>query len=228
MRKKIVSLLHKSIFGLRKSIVGKELINPGFIDWHSHILPGVDDGVQTMEDALSILQRYEELGVSEVWLTPHIMEDIPNTTDELRQKFTELQSVYTGHIQLHLGAENMLDHLFDERLAQNDLLPIGDSNLLVETSYFNPPISLYETLRQIKSRGYIPILAHPERYMYMDEEDYYRLKEEGVKFQLNLFSLEGLYGQYVCEKAKWLKRKEFYDYIGTDIHNKQIIKQFLK
>ena len=212
----------------RYKIFRKELITPGFIDWHSHILPGVDDGVQTMEDALAILRRYEELGVAEVWLTPHIMEDIPNTTDELRQRFAELQSAYTGHVKLHLGAENMLDHLFDERLTKDDLLPIGDNGLLVETSYFNPPISLYGTLEEIKSRGYIPILAHPERYMYMEEGDYYRLKGDGVKFQLNLFSLKGLYGQYVCEKAKWLRRKGFYDYIGTDIHNKQIIKQFLK
>ena len=212
----------------RYKIFRKKFITHGFIDWHSHILPGVDDGVQTMEDALAILRRYEELGVAEVWLTPHIMEDIPNTTDELRQRFAELQSAYIGHVKLHLGAENMLDHLFDERLAKGDLLPIDNNCLLVETSYFNPPISLSETLGQIKSKGYIPILAHPERYMYMEESDYCRLKDDGVKFQLNLFSLEGLYGQYVCDKAKWLKRKEFYDYIGTDIHNKQIIKQFLK
>lgn len=210
------------------SIFRKRLITPGFIDWHSHILPGVDDGVQTMKDALAILRRYEELGVVEVWLTPHVMEDIPNTTDELKQRFAELQSAYTGYVKLHLGAENMLDHLFDERLAKDDLLPIDNNCLLVETSYFNPPISLYETLGQIKNKGYTTVLAHPERYMYMEEGDYYRLKNEGVKFQLNLFSLEGLYGQYVCDKAKWLRRKGFYDYIGTDIHNKQIIQQFLK
>ena len=56
----------------------------GFIDWHCHLLPGVDDGVQTMEESLQILSFYEQLGVSEVWLTPHIMEDIPNTTEGLK------------------------------------------------------------------------------------------------------------------------------------------------
>lgn len=201
----------------------KKLITPGFIDWHSHILPGVDDGIQTMEDALAILHRYEELGIAGVWLTPHIMEDIPNTTACLRQRFAELQSAYTGNVQLHLGAENMLDHLFEERLATNDLLVIGNNGLLVETSYFSPPISLNETLGRIKNKGYVPILAHPERYMYMEGEEYCRLKNAGVKFQLNLFSLKGMYGQRVCEKAKWLRRKGFYDYVGTDIHNKQII-----
>ena len=68
----------------------------GFIDWHCHILPGVDDGVQTMEEALEILAKYDELGVKEVWLTPHIMEDIPNATQHLKERFIELQAAYKG------------------------------------------------------------------------------------------------------------------------------------
>ena len=76
----------------------------GFIDWHSHILPGVDDGVQTMEESLQILSRYEEMGVCEVWLTPHIMEDIPNSTVKLKKRFTELQSAYQGAVTLNLAA----------------------------------------------------------------------------------------------------------------------------
>lgn len=141
----------------------------GLTDWHSHILPGVDDGVQTMEESLAILQQYEVLGVKAVWLTPHIMEDIPNTTMRLKERFAELQQAYPGPVALHLAAENMLDHLFEERLESNDLLPIGDAGnrLLVETSYFNPPMNLYETLERIKSKGYYPVLAHPERYVYM-------------------------------------------------------------
>ena len=67
----------------------------GFTDWHSHILPGVDDGVQTLEESLRVLEEYERLGVREVWLTPHIMEDIPNTTAHLRQRFEELQAAYS-------------------------------------------------------------------------------------------------------------------------------------
>lgn len=83
----------------------------GRTDWHSHILPGVDDGVQTVEEALQILAEYERLGIREVWLTPHIMEDIPNTTALLRERFIELQALYIGPIILHLAAENMLDNL---------------------------------------------------------------------------------------------------------------------
>lgn len=151
----------------------------GFTDWHSHILPGVDDGVQTMEEALQILAEYDRLGVKEVWLTPHIMEDMPNTTEHLREKFTELQVSYEGNVKLHLAAENMLDSLFEERLEKNDLLPLGKrgDHLLVETSYFNPPMGLSNILLRIKIKGYYPVLAHPERYVYMSEPDYQQLKD---------------------------------------------------
>ena len=97
----------------------------GFTDWHSHILPGVDDGSANMEESLKILSGFEALGFSEVWLTPHIMEDFPNTTEELRSRFAELQESYNGPVKLHLASENMLDTLFAERLASRDFLPIG-------------------------------------------------------------------------------------------------------
>lgn len=117
----------------------------GMTDYHSHLLPGVDDGVQTAEESLEILRLYEQLGIREVWFTPHIMEDIPNTTAGLRSRFEQFQKHYTGNIRLHLAAEYMLDNLFKERLAHRDLLPLGTegNHLLVETSYFNPPMDLY-------------------------------------------------------------------------------------
>ena len=145
----------------------------GFIDWHSHILPGVDDGIKTMEESLSVLQAYEKLGFKKVWLTPHIMEDYPNATQELRQIFNKLKDNWSGDVDICLAAENMLDSLFESRLEDKDLLPIGDEglHLLVETSYYTPPFGMYETLDKIKQSGYFPILAHPERYRYMDEKD---------------------------------------------------------
>ena len=167
---------------LKKRISLKESgIFEDFTDCHSHILPGVDDGVQTMEEALEILRLYEELGIKSVWLTPHIMEDMPNTTTHLRERFAELQAAYTGNVELHLAAENMLDNLFEERLGKNDLLPLGGNgdHLLVETSYFNPPMGLNNILLRIKAKGYHPVLAHPERYVYMGESDYRQLKEMG-------------------------------------------------
>ena len=192
----------------------------GFTDWHCHLLPGVDDGVQTMEESLQILSLYEQLGIREVWLTPHIMEDMPNRTEDLKERFAELNAAYQGKITLHLAAENMLDTLFEERLTKNDLLPLGKDgkHLLVETSYFNPPMGLNNILLRIKSKGYVPILAHPERYVYMDEDDYRQLKTMNVLFQLNLPSLVCGYGMEVRKKAEWLLKNGLYDLTGSDTH----------
>lgn len=192
----------------------------GSTDWHSHILPGVDDGVQTMDEALEILAVYERLGVKTVWLTPHIMEDVPNTTAHLKERFEELKTAYKGTISLHLAAEYMLDNLFVQRLESNDLLPLGeeDDHLLVETSYYNPPTNLYWILDEIKSKGYYPVLAHPERYTYMEKKDYRNLKEVDVRFQLNIPSLSGFYGKMAQDKAQWLSKEDWYDLAGTDMH----------
>ncbi|MCF0203209.1 MAG: capsular biosynthesis protein [Bacteroidaceae bacterium] len=189
-------------------------------DWHSHILPGVDDGVQTLEDSLKILDIYEKLGITKVWLTPHIMEDMPNTIARLKERFAYLKENYKGAVQLCLAAENMLDTLFEKRFEQNELLPIGDEGncLLVETSYFNPPIDLYGMLDAIKSKGYYPILAHPERYVYMDNKDYDRLRDMDVRLQLNMGSLIGRYGDTARKKANYLLKNDMYSYYGSDVH----------
>lgn len=204
----------------RKQTLAESRILRGMTDYHSHLLPGVDDGVQTVEESLEILRLYEQLGIREVWFTPHIMEDIPNTTAGLRNRFEQFQKQYTGNIRLHLAAEYMLDNLFKERLAHRDLLPIGEegNHLLVETSYFNPPMDLYGMMEKIKSAGFIPVLAHPERYTYMGEKDYRRLKETGVMFQSNLPSLVGGYGNPVKKKVEELYSKAMINLYGTDTH----------
>ena len=131
-----------------------------------------------------------------------------------------MKSVYTGGIKLHLAAEYMLDALFDERLSAGDLLPLGEqgTHLLVETSYFSSPMGLYDTLSAIKSKGYYPVLAHPERYQYMDEKDYKRLKAMDVKLQLNWASLAGRYGRPEQKKAEWLVKNNMYSVVGSDTH----------
>lgn len=204
----------------RKQTLAESGILRGMIDYHSHLLPGVDDGVQTVEESLEILRLYEQLGIREVWFTPHIMEDIPNTTAGLRSRFEQFQKCYTGNIRLHLAAEYMLDNLFKERFAHRDLLPIGEegNHLLVETSYFNPPMDLYGMIEKIKSAGFIPVLAHPERYTYMGEKEYHRLKEAGVMFQSNLPSLVGAYGASVKKKVEELHSKAMINLYGTDTH----------
>lgn len=199
----------------------KALELSGTTDWHCHILPGVDDGIQDMDDALTVLAGYEAVGIERVWLTPHIMEDVPNTTAALRERFEELKAYYHGPVELHLASENMMDGLFAERLEADDLLPIGESGntLLVETSYFNAPYNLFETLERIKSKGYYPLLAHPERYVYIDKlATYKRMRDMGVRFQLNIMSLCGHYGPMVKQKAKRLLECGYIDLAGSDLH----------
>lgn len=190
-------------------------------DVHSHILYGVDDGVQELEESLQILDYLECLGFTQLWCTPHIMEDIPNETKFLQERFKQLKNAYQGNIKLHLAAEYMIDNVFDKRLSEKDLLPHGEmqDKILVETSYFNPPLNLEETLKQIYSIGYYPLLAHPERYAYMTDKDYIKLKADGIRFQLNMLSLKGMYGKMAQKKAEWLLSKNFYDEVGSDIHS---------
>ena len=208
-----------SIFSKTYNLVKSNFFND-FIEMHCHLLPGVDDGVQTINESLKILQNYENLGIKKVWLTPHVMEDIPNTTEGLKNRFEELKNTYKGNIKLFLSAEYMLDNLFVNRIDNNDLLAMGKKRnyLLVETSYFNPPIYLYEKLEDIKNKGYFPILAHTERYLYMNKKQYHKLKEMGILFQLNLMSMIGYYGKDAKEKAEYLLKNSFYDVSGTDIH----------
>lgn len=201
----------------------------GFTDWHSHILPGVDDGISSMEKALEVLKAYEALGVKRVWLTPHIMEDYPNETAELQKRFAELSLEYDGPIRLDLAAENMLDSLFETRLEQKDFLPIGDqaNHLLVETSYFSPPMNFDELIDAVKVAGYYPLLAHPERYRYMGERDYKDLRKRGVAFQMNYLSLVGMYGETARKKAEWMLREGMYDVTGSDLHRLSSYQKFL-
>lgn len=192
----------------------------GLTDWHSHILPGVDDGIQTIEDSLEVLDAYQKLGIKRVWLTPHIMEDYPNETAMLKDKFAELSERWNGTMEIKLAAENMLDSLYEDRLAKDDFLPIGDSgtHLLVETSYYTPPYGMDDMLDKTRRAGYFPVLAHPERYRYMEENDYKRLKDDGVLFQMNYISLVGGYGETARKKAEWLLSKGMIDVLGSDVH----------
>lgn len=201
----------------------------GFCDWHCHLLPGVDDGVQETGETLQILREWEALGVKEVWLTPHIMEDIPNKPEELRRRFEELKKVYDGSIRLHLCAEHMMDGLFMRRIAEDKLLPYDTESmrLLVETSYYIPPMNMDAIIDHIKVKGYEPLLAHPERYQYMDRNDYRHWKERGLLMQLNLPSLVGAYGPDVERKAEWLLKENMYDYCGTDTHSMEQADCFL-
>lgn len=211
----------------------------GFCDCHCHLLPGVDDGVQEMEETIAILNKWEAIGVKEVWLTPHIMEDMPNEPEDLRTRFNELEqrlSKEDVHIKIHLAAEHMMDGLFLKRMESNMLMPLctskdesyGGGRLLVETSYYIPPMNMENIIESIEKKGYEPILAHPERYQYMGQRDYKQWKQRGVLLQLNLPSLVGAYGPEAKSKAEWMLKEDMYDYCGSDTHSINQVDLFLE
>lgn len=214
----------------KKKCIDESGLLIGFTECHCHLLPGVDDGVKTFEEAFELLSVYEDAGIEHVWLTPHIMEDVPNATADLRRRFVEFCAEYDGPIGLSLASENMLDNIFEERLAANDFLPIGarGDHLLVETSFFTPPTDLDGKLRRVTEAGYFPLLAHPERYMYMDLDDIEEHYESGVRLQLNLYSLLGMYGPEAEHKARKLLRKGMYSAVGTDTHRMRQLQFGLK
>lgn len=201
----------------------------GMIDIHCHLLPAVDDGSKSIEETLSLIDLLEEIGVKQHILTPHIMEEYPsNDAIFLRARFEELLAAITPDkaSRLRLAAEYMLDAAFLDRLAE-PLLTLGDRHILVETSYMAPPIGLMGLLADLRFKGLSPVLAHPERYLYMEEKDYVAIKKQGVMFQLNLFSLFGAYNSSASEKAYALLEAGYYDLIGTDIHHLQPIARLL-
>ncbi len=208
-------------FKKTKTPLAQSGIFDGFIDWHSHLIPGVDDGVKKLDETLEILSLMESLGYRRLYLTPHIMEEIPNTPSDLKERYKSLCSSYSGPIELRLGAENMLDYLYTKRLQEGDVLQIEPSRqwLLVETSFINPPIGLDDIISNTFSAGHFPLLAHPERYRYMNENDYRKYKQRGVLFQLNLPSLVGFYGPEAKAKAEFILERGWYDRMGTDTHN---------
>ena len=205
------------LFNRRTSVLDSGLLK-GAVDQHSHILYGLDDGVKTQEDSLAILQWLEEQGVSEVWFTPHVMEDVPNTTEGIRARFEQLKAVYSGGLRLNLAAEYMIDTVFEDRLERRDLLEHGPETVLVETSAIAPPMNLWNVLDQILKAGYRPLIAHPERYRYMDQGDYRELHNMGCFLQLNLPSIVGFYGESVRQRAQYLLDKGWYRMVGSDCH----------
>ena len=147
------------------------------------------------------------------------------TIEELKEKLKttayEIEKNNNLKIGIHLAAEHMMDGLFIKRLEENEVMPIGrdGDKLLVETSYYTPPMNMADIIERIKLKCYDPILAHPERYQYMDKRDYKMWKQRGVLLQLNLPSLAGAYGPEVQWKAEWLLKEGMYDYCGTDTHS---------
>jgi tyrosine-protein phosphatase YwqE len=195
-------------------------------DIHSHLLPGIDDGSPDMETSLKLIKGMKDLGFKKLITTPHIMWDMyKNTRDIILQKLEEVKAKLKEEqvdIEIHAAAEYFIDDHVEELLNQKDpLLSFGNKMVLVEFSMASPPFDLKEVLFEMQIQGYQPVIAHPERYIYLEHNKnfYDELKDAGYFFQLNILSLSNLYGNSVMELARYLAKKQYYELIGTDLHH---------
>ena len=197
-------------------------------DMHSHFLPGVDDGAQTLEDSLQLLQKMQDIGYKKCITTPHIKMDIyPNSEEKLRQVFDHLQEEKERSgigIDVELAAEYFLDDTFIERLQQRELLCFGRQKyVLMEFSFTTPPVFEEEAFKRVLDKGYVPVLAHFERYLYFHgrPEIAEKYRNMGVNIQMNLLSLTGHYGPEIRKQAERMVDDCLFDFVGTDAHRIQ-------
>lgn len=196
------------------------------MDIHSHVLPGIDDGAKDMDTSIALLLKMASYGIKNFITTPHVLGSVyPNSSEVIKQKLAavkkELEKREIKGISIQAAAEYMLDGEFSALLDQKDILVLKDNYVLVEMSYFSAPINLYELLFKIQLKGYKPVLAHPERYNFYhtDFKSYYKLKQAGCLFQLNLLSLTDQYGKGVQKTSEKLLKENLYDFVGTDTHH---------
>lgn len=213
-----------SFFKKKKNLI--DCFPNNFVDIHSHILPGIDDGAKNIQDAIALLKRMRKYGVQHFILTPHIMESVwENTPTIINKQLSLLKSELVHHgledLTIRAAAEYMMDHNFEQLLENEQLMTLKDQKILVEMSYFNPPVNLYELLFNLQVKGYQPILAHPERYQFLhaNYKEYQKLKDAGCLFQLNLLSLTDHYGKGVQKIAFKLLEDQLIDVVGSDVHN---------
>lgn len=208
----------------RKKPRPENIIKPK-VDIHSHLIPGLDDGVTTLEEALEILLRFEKAGYKKIITTPHIMGDFyKNSATSIRSGLKELREFVKDKTDLSIeaAAEYYLDEGFMEILAGKDeVLTIGKKYILFETSFMAEPVYLREAIFKMQSLGFKPILAHPERYIYLHEnpELMKDLFERGVFFQININSLIGYYSKPVQKQAQKMINNGMFHFLGSDCHN---------
>ncbi len=194
-------------------------------DIHSHLLPGVDDGVESQEQTLEVLRQLEAWGIRRVITTPHVNQDwYPNTPSILVEGQQTLQKLVLDsglNLTIEVAAEYLVDDLFLQLLESEQLLTFGDERyLLIETGWASAPHFMETVLFRIQTKGYKPILAHPERYQYYfnDLAAIAKLRDLGCLLQLNWGSMTGRYGSKVKAQAHLLLKNKWIDFIGSDLH----------
>ncbi|PWS27343.1 capsular biosynthesis protein [Pedobacter yonginense] len=215
------------MFGLFK----KKKILPEFnfstigTDMHSHILPGIDDGAQSLNDALLLAKKFQALGFKKLIATPHIMADYYRNTPDTINKALDVLRKGLQDIQLDLevnaAAEYYLDETLEKKVRQKEVLTFGNQYLLFELSYINTPQNVFDFIKIMQDAGYKPVLAHPERYPYFHNsiENYQEIRETGCLLQLNSVALTGYYGAGASKIAEEMVENHLVDFIGSDMHH---------
>lgn len=220
------------IFNLFKSKPTlKELIPDGFVDIHSHILPGIDDGAKDVNESVELIKKMKEIGFLKIMGTPHTYPGLyENSNKSIKESFNLIADKIPKDVKIGYASEYMLDNSIIQKLIDKEVLCINNNFILVEMSYMAPPINLYEIIYEIKVNGYIPVLAHPERYLFLHQnfKEYYKLKKFGCLFQANLLSFTNYYGLDVLKISEKLLKKELIDFVGSDIHSQKHITAFQK
>lgn len=214
-----------NLFSKSKPASGKVDLSVLKVDMHSHLLPGIDDGSPDMAISLQLIKGMMELGYTKLITTPHIMWDMyKNTNEIILQKLELVREAVKAeglNVEINAAAEYFLDDHVEKLLKSNTpLLTISGNMVLVEFSLAYPSHGLKDILFEMQMQNYQPVIAHPERYIYLEQnKDFYEeLKDIGCLFQLNLLSLSGHYGKSVQELSNHLLRKKYYDLAGTDLH----------
>lgn len=221
------------LFGSKKKEQGNRVVDANYdwgfvgIDMHSHLIPGIDDGAQTVEDSILLIKRMMDMGFRGAVTTPHVKhEHYPNTTETINTGLNVLRTALHEqqiNFPIRAAAEYYIDDSFMALLETQPLLTVTDNQVLVELSFMSEPMGLADILFKIQTLGYKPILAHPERYQYMHERPqiYEDLRNRGCYLQLNTNSLTGYYGKGVKQMAEKLLANGLYDYCGSDMHHEK-------
>jgi len=197
------------------------------VDMHSHLLPGLDDGAQNIDESLNLIRGLHKLGFRKFYCTPHIMSDFyknhPGTINPALEILREAVVSEKLEVEIHAAAEYYIDDGFVKKLESDRLLTIGDNYLLFEVSYINAPENIDQIIFKMQLLGYKPIMAHPERYpfWYKDFDRFQRFRDAGVLLQININSLSGYYGPDARHFALKMAHSDMIDLIGTDCHHER-------
>ena len=215
------------MFGLFKKKPEKKQANFNYesimVDMHSHVLPGIDDGAKTPQDSIVLIRKMMELGIKKIIATPHVMIDFYRNTPETINNALEILKAELVKESIDIPVEAAAEHYFDEtfeaRVNDGKLITMGDNYALFEFSFINQPPNAISVIQTMNDMGYKPILAHPERYPYMDIDQFKNLHNWGCNFQLNTISLTGYYGKEAKRLAESLIDNQLIDFISSDMHH---------